>query len=606
MNRILCVSLFILISIQSVFSKEIDLSSIKNGRFIDASEMQILQDSSMSLRFEDIQNSADFKFHKSIETVKDVNSNYWIKFKIKNDATKKWVLEIVSLHTENIFFFQPKYSGYNIIETGHLSEKTTRPYLHKNFIFDLNNSNYSKYFYLKIHSNNKVAFLFKIQNQQHFTSYSTQEYLVLGIYYGMLLLLIIYHLIIFAVIRHKLYFFYSCTVLLAGLISASDDGFGVLYIWNDHREISQYLGLYILPTSFLIFFSIYSISFLGNVYEQGRKIITYTLLSYLGLYGIQLIITNEKVYFPLLYSVPFLAIYAVFLYTYIKTKYKPLLYFLLGFSFSLFGLIVNQLRLLDIVEGNMFTVYAFNVGVILEFLSLALSISYRYKEERRLKRIAQLSEITSIKEKQLAQEKMYQAVSEKEKVTQEINKALEIRVNDRTTQLNDLIQKLRNLNFEYDKENWDLKRSVKTELYSKLRQERITLQQIVELYPSNYKCFEYLSEVKWSGNAYECPKCGYSKFSVNKDTFARKCSKCSSSNSVTKDSLFQAQKLPLNKLFYITYLFQTGDKINVTKLSEELKISEVSLYKFLSKIKAKNKLLNKSKSEIKSWVDLIY
>lgn len=598
--------LFLVCIVIPSWADTIDLNLIVEGELVKPSEIGVFEDTSSSLSFQEVQELDAFVFSDVIPSVENVGSNYWLRLNFKNDSSRKWVLEVLSAHTQFISFYQPQKKRYNIQETGHLLDKDSRQYQHKNFVFDLDHSDFSKPFFIKIKSDNKVGFYFKIQDQQTFSGYSLREYLLLGIYYGILILLVVYHAVIFTVIRDKVYLFYALTVFVAGMLSLSDDGLGILYVWDHYKGWSQALGLYILPSLFLIFFAGYSRFFLGNRFQKGKQYITYAVVGYFIIFLIQLIIQEEKVYFSSLYSLPFLVIYGVYVYAYFKQKYKPAIYFLIGFSFSLFGIVINQLRLLGVIDGNAFTVYAFNIGIVLEFLSLALSISYKNKDERRLKKLSKLAELKLIKEKQEAQELMLEAVNEKERVTQEINKTLEVKIVERTSQLNDLISKLKEMNLEYDKENWNLKRSVQAERQSKLKEEKSTLKDILEVYPNPYKCNEFLASLKWQDEGYTCPKCNYEKYSIHAENFSRKCSRCSSSNSVTKGSLFQAQKLPLNKLFYVTYLWHSSNKINVQELSKELQISEVSLYKFIAKIKAKMDDKNKQKEAVNSWIDLIF
>lgn len=564
----------------------------------------VFEDSLAKLSFKEVQKLPISYFKDDIIFAKNKSSNYWLRFSFPNSEGIE-ILEILTPHTEYIDFYQPLDSGYHQTITGHLKNSYTRPYLHKNFVFDIASSDFSKPFFIKIKSKNPVGFFIKAQTRKEFHRYSIQEYLLLGLYYGALLILVLYHLVVFVVIRKLVYIAYILTVIVAGLISLSDDGLGVLYVWNNYLELSRPLGLYILPTLYLLFFGTYSFAFLGEGNPIFKKIITGVIGLYLIYFFIDIIFISDNYTFSFIYNIPFIVIYLVYLVHFIKTLKKSSLFFLIGFTFSLFGILINQLRLSGYLEGNILTVYAFNVGVFLEFLSLALSISYKYKEENKLKKSAIKGQIRLLQEKNIAQKKMVQAIAEKEQATLEINKKLEIKVEERTKQLNNLIDKLRGLNFEYDKENWDLKRSVKAEKVSKLNQEIITLPEMRELFPSNYKCYEFLAELKWSGDNYSCPKCNYENYSVNKTNLSRKCSKCGYANSVTKDTVVQYQKIPLTSLFYICYLWFKDPKLNVIALSDELKISEVSIYKFIAKLKQKNQELNKQKKSISSWKDLL-
>lgn len=574
---------------------------------ITQQEFQVIVDTTAQLSFEEIRKTT-LPAANHYNAVENINYNYWIKIKFQNPQELNSVFEILTPQTESITFYKPTLKGYQTTITGHLKPYSTREFSHKNFLFDISDANYNKPFYIKINSTNKVGFVFKTQSYKQLLNYSLGEYWFLGFYYGFLALLILYHLVLYFVIRQKVYLFYSLIVLVAGLMSSSDDGLGIIYIWYGVKSWSQSIGLHILPIAYLLAFTLYSTAFLKRkLPTKGKKIIWLTTFIYIGYFIIRHAIASEKLYFSPLYVVPFLVVYGVAFYVYWQRKYKSALFFLIGFSFSLFGLIVTQLRLLGIIPGTWFTVYAFNIGVMLEFLSLAFSLGYKFKEEQRLKIESKNNELRLLIAKRKAEKERFEAVKEQERVTAEINIALEEKVNLKTRQLNDLVARLKTLNIEYDKENWDLRRYIKKEKESKLKQEKLTLKELLEIYPNNYKCYEFLSNLKWQNDQeYICPKCNHPKYSVNKTNFSRKCSRCSTAISATKDSIFESQKLPLTKLFYLAYLWNSSNKINVKDLSNHLKISENSIYNFIKKLEDRKKEKHRQKIIISTWVDLIF
>ena len=586
---------------------QLSLVEIEGGHLLAPQQMELLIDSTQGLAFEEVLTSKEFRTYSEYQFVQEVQANYWLKIPLVNDSSRKWVFEVLTPQTEDLSFFHPLQEGYKEIRTGHLHPFDTRSYQHKNFVFNLKLPSDTGNIYLRICSQNKVGFFFKIHTQEAFSNYALLEFWLLGCYYGILALLFMYHLILYFSLRKLVYLFYSITVFIAGLISSSDDGLGVIYIWNGFKEWSQVLGLYVLPLAYLVAFTLYSYTFMGSRFKPIQKLILSATGIYLFIFIIQVFFSQQQVYFSEFYSFPFVAIYGLFLYCYIRFRYKPSLIFLVGFSFSLFGLLVNQLRLLQVIEGNVFTVYAFNLGVVLEFLSMAFSLSYRYKEQEQYKRQLQQKEIRILKEKQQAQQEMMKAVEEKDRATQEINKTLEVKVTKRTQQLTDLINKLKGLNYEYDKENWELRRVVKKEKQAHFTQEKMSVQEIRELFPTNQRCYEFLAELKWKNTAaYLCPRCGHDNYSIISVNYGRKCSRCATTNSVTKDSLYQSLKIPLTKLFYITYLWNKDDKLNVKALADELAISEATLYKFLTRLKDRKKEKLKAKEPVNSWVDLIF
>lgn len=590
----------------SFLGAPIHLSEIKNFEYLHEYDYYFYEDTDADKDFEDLQLS-DFTKVSGVKKVEEVNSNYWLAFQLHFDVNQKWLLELISPHTEYVTLYYPiKNGGYDSIVTGHKLDFKSRAYHHKNFVFDVDpNWDFERKIFLKIRSDNKVAFLLKIVNQKYFTAYSLSEYILLGVFYGVLLLLIFYNALMFLNLKRRVYLFYSIMVFFAALSSLSDDGLGFKYIWTAFPGCNQILGLYVIPFGFLIFYSLYAYSFLPPI--KHKKWILYGSAIYLFYRLIVVLLSAHKIYFDLLYLLPFILIYLFYLRVYFVEKYKPALFFIIGNSFALIGVLINQLRLLEVIPGNVFTVYAFNVGVLMEFITLSLSIAYQYKSEIKERILAQDKQLKTQSLLLEAEAEKVKAERAQKEVTEKINEQLDLKVQERTKdlslknqQLNDLIGKLSQLNLEYDKENWDLKSKFKEEKKQMVLNETLSYKEFKALYPTKFLCLEYLAKEKWK-NGFSCKNCSYDKYSEKADNLERKCSRCGKIHSVTESTLFHRQKTPLYKLFYITYLIHKEGKIDVANLSEKIQVSSNSIYAFIKKVNA----IKNSKNS-KNWLKWVF
>lgn len=254
------------------------------------------------------------------------------------------------------------------------------------------------------------------------------------------------------------------------------------------------------------------------------------------------------------------------------------------------------------------TVYAFELGIVLEFISLSLSLGYSYAKETKLRLKGQEKQISLLEEKETAQREKVEALQEKELLTQKVNRELEDKVKERTieiTEMNTNLQKLvvdlESMSITLDKENWQLKQGIKKEKQDRLSGETITIEEVKSLYPTKQLCLIFLEELKWK-TEYTCTKCGHQKHSTNKDTRSKKCSKCGKIESVTSGSLYHAQKIGLQELFLLTHLAFRKNNIDVANLSQTLGVSETSIYKFIKKVKDKKEKNPKANS----WEELIF
>ena len=560
-----------------------------------------LADSSNSLSYTEVVNE-EFQPFENVVTTGFDSVTFWVKYPLPPSEEKR-VLEIVTAQTEYIqVFFDDQDTP---LEFGAALPFQNRGYEHKNFIVDLPENKIVTNLFIKIVSTNNVGLLFKVKSQQSFTNYSIKEYLGLGIYYGVLLLLLLYNALLFISIRDKVYLWYALTVSMAIGISLTDDGLGFQYLWSDAPEMSQPLGYYVFPVGFLIFYTLYAFHYLPRSFTS-KKWLLYGVgaLSILFLF-IELINSGSDP-FTFSYTFPFMFIYLMY-WRYFLKGYRPARYFLLGNTFALIGVMVNQMRLKGWIEGNIYTFYAFEVGMVLEFISLSLALADRYKQIVKAKDKAVKKEIELQKDLNEEQAKTIEIQEEKQQLAEKVNKELEEKVSSRTKelenknkQLNDLVGKLKELNIGYDKENWALKLNLNEEKKSQLLGKKLDYKAFLKIYPTDNRCKTFLAEYRWK--KFTCDVCR-SDVAIPTNEFDVKCSSCAKKYSITHNSLFQYQKLPLTKLMYLVYIFHRDSKSDVNELSEELEISTNSIYAFRKKVQVSQERFKKAPD---NWLDLVF
>lgn len=98
-------------------------------------------------------------------------------------------------------------------------------------------------------------------------------------------------------------------------------------------------------------------------------------------------------------------------------------------------------------------------------------------------------------------------------------------------------------------------------------------------------CAKALVKVRWP-NGFQCPACGFQKYSFITSRKLYQCSKCRHQVSVTADTLFHATKVPLVKWFWAIYLM-ASDKggVSALRLSKHLGVSWNSARSMLKKIR---------------------
>jgi hypothetical protein len=120
-------------------------------------------------------------------------STYWARFKVDNseEMPREMYLEISYQHLDDIELYTPdKNKKYQIHKAGFKYYFENRQILHRNFVFKINVNKGINTYYVKIKSSSLIKFPMSLQTPEYFAEAIVIEYLMLGLYYGILLVMI--------------------------------------------------------------------------------------------------------------------------------------------------------------------------------------------------------------------------------------------------------------------------------------------------------------------------------------------------------------------------------------------------------------------------------
>lgn len=601
---------------------EINLTNEVEDLIIQGEDAEWLEDLSGKKSFAEIAGKGTFSRSES-GVLRNFNSSsvYWIRFHVKNNASrdKKWVLESLTPNIKVLDVWIPDENGVIRQYTSGLLHQKAKSYPHKNYVFDLPSALNTYTVYARIYSPNDTGLEFKIRSQHYFTAYALYEYFFLGIYYGCLLLMLIYNLLLYLTNKERVYLFYSVYVLACIFLSLTEDGLGVEVFWKGFSSESLYLYYYIAPLVFLISSVFYARAFLNLKinFPQADKALLFITLLYTGYVGIEAFRTS-KFSLPELYIVPFVLIYGISIYIYIK-GYKAARFFILGYTVVFISLIILQLRLNKILEPNIFSVYVFNYGILAEAMILSFALGDRLKMIRKEKAEADQQIILHLKENNDLKGQLVIELEEKNQLAGKVNRELDMKVQERTKALHQKTdelalahdklelysKKLAEMNIQLDLDNWKLKTKVKEERKARIVSEEIPLEEFLTTFPDQSACLRYLEELKWE-EGYSCRKCKNGKFSEK--NFSRKCTKCNYIESPTSNTLFHGIKIPLNKAFYLLYCTNLkAAKYTLDELSMKLEIGKNTCWEFRKRVQQRQEEKRRTLKikEIEKWELLI-
>lgn len=397
------------------------------------SNIEIFEDSSSALTLNDIltQKYASQFEANTVQLPRNshLKSAYWIKFRIRNnaDASTHWLLEYFDSSIQQILLYVPDYNGnYTELAGGSNLQFSKKIIGHKNFEFALpDRHGEDMLFYARIKSSHLVFMFGVVRSYNYFTSYALSEYYFLGIFYGIIAAMAIYNFLLFIAIKDRAYLYYVLYVLSSGFLCMVMDGTGFQYLWPNHPELNHSMYSY----------SLFLMVIWALMYTQGfitLKTATrfhFNILEIVIIIRIVLFILGQSI-IPVLKEIVFVDI-VVLLICYVSgivsllAGNKSTKFFVMGFTLLFIGFIITNLTINSIlgisVPNNIFTVYAFNVGIVLEMILL----SYALADKIRI----------VISERTIAQNQLINQLKEREGLKQALNKDLEKKIITRTAEI---------------------------------------------------------------------------------------------------------------------------------------------------------------------------
>ncbi len=423
--KLISTCLLMFMTVITVLSSSLKVDGLLDDYIVDGSYYEVYVDSSNSLS---VDSMIDKKFVPyALPLCSNEEFSYWVKFDIDflSSLDKKWVLEIYEHHIDDFTCYIPwKDDSYKMVSTGDTKKYSEREYKHINFVFDIHQSYIEgRSFYFKVKSPSRVwAITTHVRTNQYYTFYAVNEYFLLGVFYGILFIMAIYNLLFFFSTKERVYIYYSTYIAMVALFSMLEDGIGFAYIWSNKPYLTDLLsGMTRLLV--MLSYTVYSMSFLklNALFPKLARLIKNILFVYILQYLLE---KYFEFYIPFVYSLPFLIIYGVGIYTFIK-GYKPARFFIAGSTLVVISILTMLARDEGYITGVVFIdtllVYALNIGITIEIVILSVALGDRIRFSKQ--------------QEEISKEKIIEQLKENEKLKNKVNLELEDKVRERTHEL---------------------------------------------------------------------------------------------------------------------------------------------------------------------------
>jgi len=397
-------------------------------------QLEVLQ-AGKELRFGDVLRSNQFRpSGADVPNIGLSPNSVWFKFTISNPTdNQNFLLEIAYPLLDEVDFFVPDSARrYKRITTGESVSFSNRLYKNPNYIFDLNiPKNQSVTYYLKIKSTKQIILPITVNQSTALWQNISLENMISGIYLGVVLIMVLYNLFIFFSVEDRSYLYYVLYVLFAGLTQIGIKGYNFQYLWPNRPQFEL--------KSVILFASVSSISallftkkFLDTRRNRPKSDLALNIL--IGLFFIALLLTVVgKImsgFQVMQLSTTLLTIVVLVISCILMIRGSaPAKYFFIAWSVLLTGAIVFLLKDYGILPYNTLTSYAMQFASAVEMSLLSFGLANRINILKR--------------EKEASQAEALKQAMENAQIIREQNVVLELKVNERTQELNQSLEDLK-------------------------------------------------------------------------------------------------------------------------------------------------------------------
>ncbi|WDY58620.1 sensor histidine kinase [Pseudomonas sp. PSKL.D1] len=319
-------------------------------------------------------------------------SVFWLKVDLRylaaaNSPSRQWLLELAYPPLDHLELYLPGSDGvYRLAQrTGDALPYDSRQIRQNNYLFEIPLApGQATTVYLRVHSQGSVQVPLALWSTDAYMEDQPTRLYVLGMIYGVLLVMLVYNLFIYLSVRDVSYLYYILYIASFGLYQVSVNGAGVAYFWPD----SPWWANAATPL-FIGAAGLFGCQFARHFLQLGKTSRPFDRL-------LQLLMLGGAVVMVLAVSMPYgialrmatvlallftVSIFAAGLYTWSRGL-RVARWFIIAWTAFLLGGLVNTLMVLGYLPNVFITMYASQLGSALEVALLSLALADRINSMR--------------------------------------------------------------------------------------------------------------------------------------------------------------------------------------------------------------------------------
>ena len=330
----------------------------------------------------------------------------WLKFEVQVQKTGHYLVEFRNIPIEEALLYyqrdekEKEKAGYTLVDkVGDKIPFYQRKFKVTNYLFDVALTQGRVHtLYLRCYSKELLPLPMSIGSYQAFLEHNQPKDMIIGAFYGIMLVMIFYNFFILVATQDLSYLYYILYVTSGLLAAATIKGHSLQFLLGDQVKLNDLIS--VCFSCFTLFVLLFAQSFLN-----AKKYFPKSLWIFSAFYGLAavtivtdffnnaLAITLTQVLLP--FGIVFVITLGVMTY---RKGYKPASFYLLGWFGMMFSSIMLALSNAGVLPFGSFDYYLLESGLTIEILLFSLALADRINFYRREKEQIQLENVRIIQE----------------------------------------------------------------------------------------------------------------------------------------------------------------------------------------------------------------
>src|SRR5690625_4510734 len=272
---------------------------------------------------------------------------------------------------------------------------------HRNFAFTINvKPNETKSFYTVLHGGADLHPAIKLWSKDAFVEHIQIEHIVLGLFYGMLIVMVAYSLFLYFSLKIRAYLYYVILMFCTMIAQLALNGLGYKFLWPNFPEWNVMAVPFWVGIS-CVFVILFTKSFLDTAkYVPRFRYLSYALIL-LNIIMVAFLFIEHYIALNLMFLSTFATFTAVITVTIISLikGVREARFLVLGWSVFLIGVFITILERATVLPYSKFTEYAGQGAFVFQVVLLSIALgdkiniirSEKSKAERRARESQELA-----------------------------------------------------------------------------------------------------------------------------------------------------------------------------------------------------------------------